>query len=410
MKQLAARARVWLAVVGGMACLSCAGDLGLEPCDIRKSACQRDVFMAVQDVRGSLWDPWLEVPPMRVIGTQQYRAELEAAREWALQADRPYDYLTPALKLLHMIDPEEPPDGQTDFTLSFVAAYYDAVQRSVTIIDRGSGTDLRADVRTLAHELVHAAQERDIGFASFDTWISSLDTANATGSLIEGEAMLYENLVDAKLRSLDVSRIEWDEYHASWIAGTREQIAMDPSPFRLASSGLRYPLGSAYLTDAFLEGAQLGVRRALTAHPDSTARLMAGRKSRDDRPAAAWSCSQPEAPPGHGRVRDDELGAFSLYAFATRLFPDDDARAWSLASAWNGDRFFIYATPEKQLAVLWMLRMRTPDDARLLREALAQSSLGASVQSELEGERLQLFVAQTDLGDFASWRTCSAPL
>lgn len=393
----------WLALT---AAVGCSSDDTLETCDIRQRQCQQDVFLAVQDVRGGLWDPWLEMPPMRVIGTEQYRAELEESRKRAAEGSRPYDYLTPALKLLHMIDPDEPPEGATDFTVSFVAAYYDSLQRSVTIIDRGEKTDHREDVRTLAHELVHAAQEHDVGFATFDSWIQSLDTSNAVGSLIEGEAMLYENLVDAKQRSLPARKIDWAHYHANWIADTRTKIVQDVSPFRIASSGLRYPLGSRYLVSAYLDGAQLGVRRALDAHPEATTQLMGGRKSAEDHPPAAWSCGYPSAPEQYASVTADELGGYSLYAFATRLLGDDDDQAWQLAQSWTGDRFLIYADDDKQLAVVWTLRFDSAQDAERMHDALTQSALSERVRSELAGERLSLFVSDEPLPDYTAWSTC----
>jgi len=394
----------WIALA--LAACGCSDASILEACDIRQSSCQRDVFLAVQEVRGGVWDPWLEIPPMRVISSGRYRDELELSRELAAAGDGPHDYLTPALKLLHMIDPDEREDGMTDFSVSFVAAYYDASQRSVTIIDRGERTDHREDVRTLAHELVHAAQGRDIGFALINTWISSADTANAVGSLIEGEAMLYENLVDAKQRSLQPQNINWRSYHAGWIADTRARIVSNASPFRIASSGLRYPLGSQYLVSAYVEGAQLGVRQALSAHPVATAQLMAGRKSLWDHQPAAWSCGYPSAPPGYESVTAEELGSYSLYAFATRVLADDDALAWKLASAWNGDRFLIYADRDEQLGVVWLLRFRTAEDASRMHEALAQSPLDVSIESELRGEHLLLFAASPPLPDYAEWRSC----
>jgi hypothetical protein len=260
-------------------------------------------------------------------------------------------------------------------------------------------------VRTLAHELVHAAQERDIGFATFDTWIDSVDSGNATGSLIEGEAMLYENLVDAKLRKLSADRINWTRYHSDWIAATREEIASDASPYRLASSGLRYPLGSAYFSQAYVEGAQLGVRKAMAAHPETTVQLMLGRSS----PPAAISCSDPEPPDGYQGVRSDQLGAYSLYAFATRLFPNEDDRAWASASAWDGDRFVVYATPSMQLSVLWLLRFRTPEDAQAVQQALSESPLSETVQSVLDGEVLHVFASPVSLDGYDAWRTCHMP-
>jgi hypothetical protein len=90
---------------------ACSGDSALSPCDIRDSTCRLDVFLAVQDVRGSLWDPWIEPPPMDVISEAEYRAQVIAERERARQQTG-IDYFTEALKLLRMIDPAETPSDR----------------------------------------------------------------------------------------------------------------------------------------------------------------------------------------------------------------------------------------------------------------------------------------------------------
>jgi hypothetical protein len=323
-----------------------------EPCDIRDSDCQSTVFEAVQGARNAAWDPWLDMPPIRVISKSSYFQELEQDRQAAQQDTTDVDYYTPAYKAFHLFAPNEDEAGSIQFTVDNTVAYYNSSTKSVTIIDRDL-SDLKVGTRTLAHELVHAAQDRDVSFDVLDAWSQDANTSQARGAIVEGEAVLYANVVGLAVN--DTGRVgmpDFASYHAQWIAQTRTDVASSKSPLREARLSLRYPLGSMYMTRAWLQGGALGVRRAIAAHPTSSLAFMLDPASGTQAPAPALTCV-PAAPPGMRQVGHTVLGAWSLYAFLTRL--TDEPTAWMLAQAWTNDAFVIYSDDAGHLAVVWQL-------------------------------------------------------
>ena len=398
------RVRFFVAALLLMA--ACGGDNVLHTCDIREPSCQFDVFLAVQDVRGNLWDPWLEPPLMRVISEAEYRAELIAADEQTLR-DVGVDYLTPALQLLHMIDPNEAPSAATDFKVLTVAAYYEATSKRVTIVDHGA--DQRSDAaQTLAHELVHAAQDRDIGLGRLYQHGTNADSFNALAALVEGEAVLYELLVDAKQKNIPKAGIDWQGLLLRSGIEVRGQTFMDRSPYRVATTQLAYPLGGFYLSQAYTSGGPLALRRMFDHPPLSAARFMADLGAAHDRVPPAWSCNTPQAPPGFQLQIGDELGAFSMYALATRITETEDD-AWQLAQQWTGDRFYVYTNPSdaSALAVVWQLRMQNPVAAATFQASLARVPWAPGIQTSLDGDTLHIIASSRALEpSYAAWSQC----
>lgn len=387
---------------------ACAGDIALEPCDIRRPSCQFDVFMAVQDVRGSLWDPWLEPPPMNVISEPQYRAQVIAQREQAMQITG-VDYLTPALKLLHMIDPDEKPDAATDFMVSSVAAYYDALTHNVTIIDRGETADHRLGVQTLAHELVHAAQDRDVGFGRLYQNANTADNLNALSALLEGEATVYGLLVDAKQLDLPKTAINW-RILADWAFDLRNDVFTHLSPYRPANTELAYPLGGLYMSAAYVAGGPLEVRRVYDDLPLSAARFMAGRGKPGDVAEPAWTCGVTPPPQGMQVQFGDELGSLSVFAFATRISPTE-TQAWDRASAWTGDRFYVYAAADRpeDIVLVWRMRFVNAATAQSFENALSHVPWAGPLQRVVQGDTLILMASSSPLDTaYDDWLRCAA--
>lgn len=388
----------------------CGGDNVLHTCDIRDSDCQRDVFLAVQDVRGSLWDPWLEPPAMRVISEAAYRDELIAAHDRAVR-EGGVDYLTAALKLLHMLDPAEEPDAAASFDVSKHIAYYDVPSKTVTIIDHGEVVSPRSAVQTLAHELVHAAQDRDIGYERLYREAASTDNSNALTSLLEGEARVYELLVDAKQEGWPKGRVDWAMLFNNATLDQRNEAftQLAPrSPYRVATSQLGYSLGGFYLSQAYTSGGPLEIRRIFDHPPLSAARFMAGLGTVGDREAPGWHCYAPAEPPGFQLLRADELGAYGVYAFATLTTVIED-EAWERAKLWMGDRFYIYTDPRdaNALVVVWRLRFQQPVTAAILQASLAATPWAADIETALQGDTLHVIASSRPLDpSYEDWRQC----
>ena len=388
---------------------ACGGDTSLATCDIRESSCQYEVFLAVQDVRGSIWDPWIEPPPMDVISEAEYRAQVAAERERARQ-ETGVDYLVEGLKLLRMIDPTETPDEETDFMVESVAAYYDANTHHVTIIDRGEDEDQAADVVTLAHELVHAAQDRDVGFRRLYRDVASTDNTLALSAMLEGEAVMYQTLLDAKQLDIPKTLIDW-RFLGAWAGDVRARVFKHESPYRVATTELLYPLGGAYNAAAYVAGGPLELRRSYDPPPLSAARFMAGRGSPEDVPALPWSCGLVAAPPQYELVLGDELGALALYAFATRIALSELV-AWERSRMWTGDRFYVYRQPDDAdaLAVVWLVRCADAQAAAALHALLRSVAWPEPLQSLVRGDTLHLFATRgrgpTELA-YDGWTQCN---
>lgn len=196
----------WTLVVAWLC--ACSAETGLEPCDIREIACQDEVFYAVQRARGAAWDPWTDRAPMRVISESQFSSEQRRLWLEAELEEQEHDHFESALELLRLLDPGRAADASADAIIDNTVAYYSAADKAVTIVDRELEADVERATQTLAHELVHAAQDREIGFSSIRA--GSLDEAYAQAGLIEGEASFLDQLVMLESHGAELDDVDWD--------------------------------------------------------------------------------------------------------------------------------------------------------------------------------------------------------
>jgi hypothetical protein len=318
------------------------------------------------------------------------------------------DDLNSALKLLRLLDPNEKPNSSIDYDVNSVIAYYDPARQLVTIIDGGNATDWCQDVRTLAHELVHAAQDRDLYYKTLTSGVQTFDDQQVVDTLVEGEAVLYQTLLDAKQHAHAHPRCRSAQQATrDLLRDSRDTVSQDPSPFRPATAQLAYPLGARYLGVAYESAGSLAVRRAFEARPDGDVRLMNEPHSPLDRPLPDWSCVASEAPQGYAASISESWGGFVAYAFATRVLMPEPV-AWDNATTSAGDRFTVYADPAHDVIVDWSLRFRSPEDAQTLEEALRASALGTSIDSQLQGDVLQLRASSKPLDSIdMPWPSCT---
>ena len=387
----------------------CAGDLELTTCDIREPSCQFEVFLAVQDVRGSLWDPWLEPPPMEVISEAQYRAQVIAARERALEQEG-VNYLNEGLKLLRMIDPDETPDEEADFQVASVAALYDSRTHRVTIIDRDEPGNPVLAVQTLAHELVHAAQDRDVGFRRLFADVGSTDQLLALSTLLEGEAVMYGFLVDGKQLDIPKTLLDWGVVYG-WLDDVRMRTFQAASPYRLATTELIYPLGGAHAVKAYLAGGPLAVRGSYDHPPLSAAELMASLGTAPAGGRTPWGCALVEPPAGFELALADELGALALYAFATRSALAEP-QAWDRAQPWVGDRFQVFRRPDDPdaLAVAWLVRFADAQAAAALHALIGSVAWPQPLQSRVVEDMVHVFASKPAVSEpYDAWTRCRSP-
>lgn len=324
----------------------CDTDADLSACDIRQAACQEDVFLAVQRARGESWDPWIDRPRMRVISQDAYRKEMIDARERAIAEsdDDEFPHFTVVLELLGLLDPERAETAYIDARLERIAATYSAFDKVITIVDApGDDEDGTA---ILAHELVHAVQDRDLGLLEYKP-ADTRDGFYARQAIVEGEAELYENIVMVEVLGYGVDGADWNRYHSERLASARQHVIDAESPEHALYSML-YPLGSRFLTDRFLAGGNLAVRETWETLPSQLAELF----THDVHPPL--QCAPPPAPDGYTYEGGTVMGALPLFGAATRFDPDG---AWRIATGWRADRLSFFASEDDQTLLVWQIRV-----------------------------------------------------
>lgn len=343
-----------------------AGCTTIAACDIRESDCQASIYAAVLDLRGQPWDAWASPPPMKVMTVAEFRSWLErGAQAASASSQSPWD---PAYKLLGFLDPaSSSSQSSIDSLAADVLAFYSEDSRSVTIIDRGAPGDTLTSSRVLAHEVVHALQDRDVGLGAYKKAATSSDQLFALRSMIEGEASLYEVLFYLKAKDLKLEEVDWDTYFATSRAQLG-QLATSSAPLSDTVTRAVYPLGVAYMQRAYAQGGSPAVEAAFLSKPSSMVEVLKGYGS-PRRGLRPLSCRAPAAPEGFSRARAQILGALGLYAFAVKTA--SFSAAWDLMGAWADDDLSLYTSADGHTAVAWSVRLTGPDGARILKSVAA---------------------------------------
>jgi len=376
--------------------VACGGPIDFDACDIRDSSCQENIYLAVQRVRGNAWDPWLDMPEMRVISQDEFRAEIQADID-ARPDDAPYSHYGASLSLLHLTDPVSTmiEDDRTEATVSNVAAYYDTQTKNVTIIDRGAGTDFEDDTYTLAHELVHAAQDRDVGIQAWARR-GTISQSHASSAVIEGEATLYANLATAPIRGFGPLETNWGAYHSRWLDSQRLSVEEAASPW-FEMYGLLYPLGSRYLTRAWLSGGNVAVREIYASPPNDIVEFLlpfgTGLGSRIE----PSQCSH-TAPTGFESEVVTSMGALGFFCFLTRL-DVVGATGWAMADDLRNDVYSVYGNDADETVVVWQLWTSTAEGV-----ASEASNLLGPDSVVRDGNQVRIMVTNARVLDWTTWR------
>ena len=281
------------------------------------------------------------------------------------------------------------PDPVFD-TVDDLGGYYDGSEQQITLIDRGEPLDSPGMQMMLAHEFVHALQDQQVGlFELRQNTGPTTDARAALSCLIEGEAMLYQELAWGLLRDLPFDAAYLRQTFSDRIKYARDEAAAAQSPYDDLWT-MRYGLGGRFVMERWLEGGNAAVQALFDAPPLTTLFWMRG----VSQPDTSWmprtrslACDWAARPDGFERQQHDTLGALALYAFLSHTLRADgihpNARSWDLALGWEQDRLEIFAGPNDETAVSWRIRLSSAEDA-------------AAVGSELADARDDLHVAVAD--------------
>jgi hypothetical protein len=261
--RLARRLALLSMVIAG---LSCGGDSGpglpaILRCDIATVECQSDIYESVSALLEA--DP-AAPPSVRVISPEQFRREiLDGTSPFVPPVEGP---LHRAHELMGFVFDEEGDlsEQQLAYWVRTVVAYYS--EGSITILDRKREP---GDAQfTLAHEYVHAIQEREFGPVHRADLPTSDDTL-AHLSVTEGDAALFAH--DWYFRMLGA---EPDEINWGYVMNQRREDLYELAANRddtLFASVNRFPYiaGMSLMHQALNYGGSAG-RRALFESPPST--------------------------------------------------------------------------------------------------------------------------------------------
>lgn len=340
-----------LALVGALGCNDLCASKRLPTCDIRLPECHAQVQAIVGCMRGITSSA---LPPVTLMTTAEYEAYLRAGSDPMMM--RMTEAET-SLKLLGLLDPRADLfETSVADSLTNVAAFYSLREDAVYVIDRGMPADSVESVESLAHELVHAAQDEEHDLGALLDAVDTLEELFVLRSTVEGEAMFYTGEAAAWSYELRPERVDWPRFYDDFLMDTRARIDASPSPFFVVTGRLPYVLGGRWQAFQWQEGGDPAVRAGLDRPPASSAALMIdlfeGEELLTSR-VDPW-CEAPPPPEGFTAGPTDELGAPLVYAFLHR-WGMTHAEAWSLALRWRRDDLYLYSAPDGRVALAWRI-------------------------------------------------------
>jgi hypothetical protein len=395
-----------LCLWSGFAC----GERSLSTCDITQRACQEDIYYRVLNLRGDGYDPFGGLPPVTVITEDQFRQQLVDEQAKTDQSGpNPWDK---ALLLFHFtsstgtssdggVGTDAGTDNSTiDDQVTHVYAFYDPTPKTVTIISHPSQTGPDAEKEgmiTLAHELVHAMQDRESDLQKQD--FATSDAYFAWDAMIEGDARFYEYLFENQLLNLGYSQstiVQMPDAELNYIYKHYDQAG---APM-FAAKLLVYPLGAKYLATAYHQGGNAAVRHAYAEAPQHTVGLLVGADGRVPSAGSGDACPAPYVAtlPTSGKTAGaDEFGALLFYTFLRGWNVDQDT-AFSTAQTWTGDFLRIQTAADFSMtAGVWRVELSAQPPA-----SVAQA-LGATGELNVTTGTHSLQIQVTDSPTPLAW-------
>jgi hypothetical protein len=401
------------ALMAGLAC----NDRNLATCDITLRTCQENIYYRMLNLRGDGYDPFGGLPPLTVISEDDFRAILEKDEaEAAKEGPSPWDKGKDLLHFTSSGSPQGGVDGGAgsdggsiiDDEVKHIYAYYDPEIKTVTVIshpDQTGSNPLVEAMLTLAHELVHALQDREIDLMKSDFHTS--DEYLAYDAIIEGDARFYEYLFVNELRRmlekgpLDVT--EMLDEDLKYVYDNFDQLGLPLS----TAWYLLYPLGAKYEAAAYQAGGNAAVRHAYAKAPRRTVGLLVGADGRAPPVGSGDVCPAPAVtslPMSGPTVGADQFGALLFYAFLRGWGVDHDV-AFAAAQTWTGDFLLVQASSDyATTAVAWRIEFSAAPPA-----VIAQT-LRASGELDVVTGANSLQITVTDSATPLTWKaTANCP-
>jgi hypothetical protein len=367
----------------------------LVRCDITQVNCQRAIFESVAE---SLEADPTSMPSIRTISVEQFEEEV---RSRVNDDDLTLDPETRGLRLIGFIPEaaESVTETEIDYQVNAIAAYYSSGSRSITVIDRDYEEVSAQSI--LAHEFVHAIQDREFGIGSVYADVSTTDGVMGARTVIEGDATyssfawVYDQLDYAP------DSIDWDQIYLDFQEGSRQDAADPEVPMTASASGFPYAFGMELLGRATQDLGLSGRAAFFTAPPPSALASMVGYGgfvTHGFTPLDVPEDAFPSPVAESEIVLEDRHGAWYVFATLRRLGVNEFA-AWVYATLWRGDELGIFENGSEVVAV-W--RIRFVEDPSFIVDAINQSTRDVAWSAVAEGNDLFIVAAESD-ASLAVW-------
>jgi hypothetical protein len=380
---------MWSQALAGAILLAgagCSTRCGLVPCDIRDPDCQRRTAEGAACLRGVA--P-LEVPVVVVPRHQFGPAPGDGSGVIDLDA-----WIT-AMGLLELGSPDLRPVDLAVEQTAWVGGQYSPETKTIVVIDDGEPLDSLGYVGLLAHEYVHALQDRDVDLAAFDRrTIRDTDSALAAGALVEGEAALVEDLAALAQFGSEEGLVPWTRIYQDWQRNQRRNAEREENPVLLAGAHFRYAFGASVVRDLRTAGGWDEVRRLYDTPPVTTRQVLAAVEGTGFAPEATAVDLGDQAVPdlaGFAPTYVDRYGSWLLEVFLQRQGADAFAERSPLVlspqqvgQALLGDVLSVWRSGDS-VVVCWRLRLT--------------GGIAGSVAQWLQRRRFNAWVPPDNAGD-----------
>lgn len=384
-------------------------------CDILSSACQSELFSLAACLYG-VDDPGAPPPVRRLDEASAIALILDPSSPTAMTegidamsdmgADEDaFRAEVRGLELIGLLDPGliESPADVAGATVDSLLAYYLIPTREIVIIDRGERVDDLEANGVLAHEFLHALQDRRHDLLSFGAELElDSDGYLARSSLIEGEASIYQYLILFAYQGANVRSVNFDAFFEELTSAGMQVTIATGSPALTADSIFPYTYGTRYAGERWVAGGSAGLDAAYGAPPRTSWEVLARQAS----PGFATFGEAPAPLEGYAAVMDDAAGAWVSVAMLAGLSGASEigGELETLASGWRGDHFWIFASPEAGVATLWALEWESEEAAARFAElAAALEPEGVTLRIDTAESSTRL-VAVERAEDLEVWR------
>jgi len=344
------------------------------------------------------------MPAIRSITSTEYAAELrqrlaESGTSVPLQWES-------AIRLLKLAPNTPINEVIVDSTVSNIGAYYSTEDKRVTVIE-DSTVDQESASWLLSHEFVHSLQDRSVDLKAFEEqWTNSTDEVMALTSLIEGEAIVHPNILQARRHHLPPERADWNGYESELLDSVLTTVQQAPSPFITALQLLPYPIGFRFLIGRWLHTGQSAINDLFRTPELWFLEWVMALEPPLRTTLDPLTCFPTKAPPGYVPFDHDRLGAAGLMAFHIVL-QQSGQTALIRGTDLRDDSIVVFMSapdaPSPGVAVAW--RLRFVDDwtaGRFLRTLEASQTSFASLSVE-SFEREVLIRAASDVTVLSAW-------